>query len=663
MVGDVDDVLDLGDHFEDGHLNPLAERDRGHPTSLAATTEVQIDGVALDSDELNHSAVTGNRRIDALLEHLGDPLGDVARELDIALGNVGRRRVGIVEYETLFEKVAVAIKSGSADLVGVGLLQHHRQIAVALHDVFGTGLIGGLKPHVVGVARSSCSGYYQPQRQALAAGFAGEHFEELGLGLVADRDEVGGGVGIGHGMFLGRDPGRGCVGEAGGYGHDRTMAKVLLLLPAGTYRTSDFMDAAGSLDLDVVVVTDAPASPMADGDTVIEVDFSQPRVAAGKILSALGENPEVAAVVAVDDVGVLTASFTRQLLGLPGNSPEAVAITRDKATMRVRLAEAGVRQPKFRIVGQGPGPGPRTGGEGGGKNSELLVAARSVGYPCVVKPVGLSGSRGVIRVDNPEELTDAADRARAVAATAEAAAGGTGGTSETSTNGSDSVLVVESYVEGAEVAVEGMVDSGVFTPLAVFDKPDASSGPYFEETYYVTPSQMGSDLIDEINRSVAAATSSIGIVEGPVHAEARVDADGNIWILELAARSIGGLCSRSLRFGLGVSLETLILRHALHMPSSDLTRESAASGVLMLPIPAEGILESVDGQDDARSVFGIQSLEITIPPGRMVRPLPDGDRYLGFMFARGASPEAVESTLREAHSRLNVVISPVPTPS
>ncbi len=423
------------------------------------------------------------------------------------------------------------------------------------------------------------------------------------------------------------------------------MAKVLLLLPSGTYRTPDFMDAARSLDLDVVVVTDAPASPLADGDTVIEIDFSQPSSAADQIVSALGESPDVAAVVAVDDVGVLTASFTRQLLGLPGNPPEAVAITRDKATMRVRLAEAGVRQPKFAIVEPGPEAG--DGNKSKSKNSELLAAAGSVGYPCVVKPVGLSGSRGVIRVDRPEELADAAERARAVAAEAEA----------------DSVLVIESYVVGAEVAVEGMVDSGVFTPLAVFDKPDASTGPYFEETYYVTPSQLGSDLLEEITRSVAEAASSIGIVDGPVHAEARVDADGNIWILELAARSIGGLCSRSLRFGLGVSLETLILRHALHMPSSDLTRESAASGVLMLPIPAEGVLESVDGQDDARNVFGIQSLEITIPPGRMVRPLPDGDRYLGFMFARGASPEAVESTLREAHSRLNVVISPVPTPT
>jgi len=424
------------------------------------------------------------------------------------------------------------------------------------------------------------------------------------------------------------------------------MAKVLLLLPAGTYRATDFIDAARNLgDVapgddptpveppDVVVVTDAGSSPAADSASAITVDFAAPRAAARTIVEAMtGE--QVVAVVAADDIGVLTASYTRSLLGLPGNTPEAVTLTRDKAAMRRRFAAAGVSQPAFAVVPAGAGSG------------AVADAARSIGFPdspVVVKPVGLSGSRGVIRVDLQADLDVAVGRARAVAAEA----GEIG-----------SAIVIERYVAGAEVAVEGIVDGGSFSVLAVFDKPDAPTGPYFEETYYVTPSSLPADMLTDVGSEVAAAAAAIGIVDGPVHAEARVDSDGRVWILEIAARSIGGLCSRSLRFGLGVSLETLILRHAMHMPASDLTRESAASGVLMLPIPTEGTLVAVNGQDAARSVFGIQGLEITIPLGRRVRPLPDGDRYLGFMFARGPSPEAVESTLRDAFDRLEIVINP-----
>jgi len=408
------------------------------------------------------------------------------------------------------------------------------------------------------------------------------------------------------------------------------MAKVLLLLPAGTYRAPDFVSAARSLDVDVLVVTD---SSSALADHTVTVDFSRPDEAARSIVEAVTADGhhDVATVVAADDVCVLTAALTRELLDLPGNPPEAVVLTRDKAAMRERLAAAGIRQPNFSILGSTFTP------------VEMSDSARSVGYPCVVKPVGLSGSRGVIRVDDPTELADTVERVRAVACDA----------GET-----ESRIVIERYIDGAEVAVEAMVDDGILTTLAVFDKPGASSGPYFEETYYVTPSQLSIDIVDDVSGVVASAASALGIIDGPVHAEARIDAAGGVWLLELAARSIGGLCSRSLRFGLGVSLETLILRHALGMPVSDLSRESASSGVLMLPIPAEGVLEAVNGQSEAKAVFGIQGLEITIPNGHWVKPLPDGDRYLGFMFARGPSPEAVESTLRDAFDRLDIVISP-----
>jgi hypothetical protein len=193
--------------------------------------------------------------------------------------------------------------------------------------------------------------------------------------------------------------------------------------------------------------------------------------------------------------------------------------------------------------------------------------------------------------------------------------------------------------------------------LAVFDKPDPLEGPYFEETLYVTPSRLPTSVLAEVEALTGRAASALGLREGPIHAELRVDGE-HVSVLELAARSIGGLCSRALRFGAGVSLEQVILRHALGLGLEDVARESAASGVMMIPIPRAGVLCAVEGQDDARAVDGIAGLEVTIARGRPVVPLPEGDRYLGFLFARGANADAVESSLRDAHARLRIRIEP-----
>ena len=332
-------------------------------------------------------------------------------------------------------------------------------------------------------------------------------------------------------------------------------------------------------------------------------------------------------MVAVDDEGVLVAALAAQRLGLAHNPPDAAARSRDKAAMRRALEDAGVPQPEFRMAGP---------------DAEVAGLAAEVGFPCVLKPVSLSGSRGVIRADDPEAAVVAAKRVRAILADA----------------GEDpeAPLLVERYIPGDEVAVEGLLRGGTLEPLAVFDKPDPLEGPYFEETIYVTPSRLPPETLDAIVRMTADAAAALGLVEGPIHAELRTEA-GRAWVLEVAARSIGGLCSRSLRFGVGVTLEEVILRHALGLPIDDLRRESAASGVMMIPIPRAGILQEVRGQDRARAVPGIAGLELTIGPGRHVMPLPEGDRYLGFIFARGPTPEAVVRSLRDAHARLDVVLT------
>ncbi|MGH8898337.1 MAG: ATP-grasp domain-containing protein [Egibacteraceae bacterium] len=406
------------------------------------------------------------------------------------------------------------------------------------------------------------------------------------------------------------------------------MARILLLLPSSTYRAADFLRAAAEVGAEVVVASERrqALAPLM-GHRALTVALRRPGKAADRIV-ALAEQAPLDAVVAVDDQGVLVAAQAAARLGLAHNPPEAVAATRDKAVLRRRLAAAGVQQPEFRVVAG---------------DDDVAAAAAAVGPPVVVKPVSLSGSRGVIRADDPAAAAGAAARVRRILEDA----------------GEDPAcpLLVEGFVPGAEVAVEALLRGGRLEVLATFDKPDPLDGPFFEETIYVTPSRLGPATLQEVRETTAAAAVALGLVEGPVHAELRINSEG-VHMLELAARSIGGLCARTLRFGMGMSLEQVILRHALGLPLDDLAREAAAAGVMMLPIPCAGVLREVRGRDEASAVPGVAGLEITILPGRPVRPLPEGDRYLGFLFARGETPEDVEETLRKAHAHLDVIIEP-----
>ena len=409
------------------------------------------------------------------------------------------------------------------------------------------------------------------------------------------------------------------------------MSRVLLILPSATYRAADFMAAARRLEAEVVVASERrQAMSRTLGDRALVLDLRSPERAADQIL-ALHARAPLDAVVAVDDPGVRAAALAAERLGLPGQPSAAAAAARDKLLMRGALAAGDVPQPAYAPVGPGEDAG--------------ALAAATVGYPCVVKPLGLSASRGVIRADGPAEARAAAARARAIVRDA-------GGTAE-------EPLLLERYVPGAEVAVEGLLTGGELDVLAVFDKPDPLDGPFFEETIYVTPSRLPKEVLCALEALVGRAAAALGLREGPVHAEVRVDGD-ELTVLELAARSIGGLCSRTLRFGLGTSLEELILRHALGRPLRETGRQPGAAGVTMLPVPRAGSLRGVHGQEAARAVPGVAGLEITARPGTTLRPLPEGDRYLGFLFAQGDAPEDVERTLRRAQELLEVEIEEPP---
>jgi biotin carboxylase len=406
-----------------------------------------------------------------------------------------------------------------------------------------------------------------------------------------------------------------------------TMARVLLLVPARTYRATDFLVAASRMGLELVIGSDG-ALPLG-GHPVVRVNPNDPERSVARLVA---ESGTVDAVVAADTPMLVLAATVAARLGLPNNRVEAVRAAADKATQRRRWAAAGVAQPAFRIVPAGASEG------------ALEAAAARVGYPCVVKAVSLSGSQGVLRADDGAAAADAARRIRQILRVAG--------------RPTDEPLLVEAYIPGWELSVDGLLTRGELTITAVFDKPNTPQGPTFEETVLLMPSRLPQPILCEALRTAERAAGALGLRYGPIHAELRLDTrhgGRRPTMLELAARSIGGLCSRALCFLDGASLEQLVLANALdrHVTTQRLARPA---GVLMLHVERAGVLQAVHGRTQAAAVPGITGLSITIPVGQPVQPLPEGDRYLGFVFAEAATHQEVQEALRAARRRLRVVI-------
>lgn len=404
------------------------------------------------------------------------------------------------------------------------------------------------------------------------------------------------------------------------------MKRVLLLLPTTGYRNQDFLSAAGKLGIEILAAANychqlAPSWGLAP---IMALHFDQPASAADIALREMKGTPH--AVLAVDDSGVELAAVLAERLGLPGNRAEAVRRVRDKLAFRELLRAGGFRCPAFQHLSSG----------------EKLSAA--VKFPVVVKARRLSASRGVIRADDPQALVRAVHWVRAIQARADRDAEALG-------------LVVEDFIPGREYALEGSLRRGELTTLALFDKPDPLDGPYFEETLYVTPSRLPQRLQHAIHEEVARACRAAGLATGPVHAEVRVN-DQGVWLLEVAPRSIGGLCGRVLHHLLGMSLEEMILRQAVSELPSIPVVGNAAAGVMMIPIPLRGIYRGLEGLAAAEAVPGITGVAITAEPGQVIAPPPDGASYLGFIFSRAATPAAAEAALRAAHGRLRFDIRP-----
>jgi biotin carboxylase len=410
--------------------------------------------------------------------------------------------------------------------------------------------------------------------------------------------------------------------------------RMLLLASKLGYQTNSFAHAAQRLGIDVIIGSDRChqlEDPWSDG--AIPLHFEQTEQAAGRLAEAAQTRP-VHGILALGDRQTSTAAVAARALGLRYNSPEAVENCRSKLRQREVLRAAGLPVPDFFAFSL---------------TEQIEPVLRRAEFPCVLKPLRLSASQGVIRANNVTEFTAALQRITRLLASAEVQ-----GTREPDLDR----ILVEQYIIGTEVALEGLVSGGELRVLALFDKPDPLEGPYFEETICVTPSRLPQTVQENTFECAGRTVRALGLTEGPLHAEFRVNEAGP-WVLEAAPRPIGGLCARVLRFGAEkMALEELLVRHAMRLPRSDENREEVAAGVMMIPVPASGILERVDGVEAAAAVPGIEEIEITARLHDPIAAWPEGSSYLGFIFARATTPAETENALRRAHAKLRFSIVP-----
>jgi len=407
--------------------------------------------------------------------------------------------------------------------------------------------------------------------------------------------------------------------------------RILLLIPTTSYRATAFIEAARRLNVEITIGSEKrQALSMLTRGRSITLNFTEPEKST-EVITKFAKTYPIQAVVPTDDDTTILAAMASEALSLPHNPASSVIATRNKSRFREVVSRAGLLSPRYELLTVEENP---------------EIAPPRLGFPCVLKPLALSGSRGVIRTNDLGQFVAALHRMMTILRQPDAVARG---------KEEARFILVEEFIPGKEVVLEGIISKGNLKVLAIFDKPDPLDGPYFEETIYVTPSRLPKSVQEEIKVTATHAIEAIGLKEGPLHAEFRINEKG-IWPLEVAARSIGGHCSQALRFETGLSLEELILRHAIGADIATLEREKSASGVMMIPIPKKGTLKEVRGLKEAQAVPSIEEAKISIKIGQPVVPLPEGSKYLGFIFARHKTPEGVEQALRESHRLLQFII-------
>lgn len=402
--------------------------------------------------------------------------------------------------------------------------------------------------------------------------------------------------------------------------------RILLIAPGQSYRTGAYLAAGRRLDIQLCVAAfgEHPIAPPGEG---LKLTSDSQEAALDQIVAAAKQTP-FDAFIPTDDSTVRLAAAAASYFGHSANSSASAQASVDKSQFRKRCRASGLLAPDHRTIK---------------KSSDLAVELIGVKFPCVAKPVSLSASRGVIRCNDVVELHVAISRIRTLL--------------DEELGAKDDEILIEDYLEGAEYAIDGVLSEGRLEILAVFEKPDALSGPFFEETIYLTPPRLPTEKVNAITAELDRLCGLLGFVQGAIHAECRLT-DAGVFFVEVASRTVGGRCGRILEFELGISLEELVLRNALELPWSRSPSQSA-SGVMMIPVPESGVLRRVEGISSARAVQGVVEVEVDCHEGQVLRRWPEGGPYPGFIYARGKSPDDVEVALREAHRRLRFVTAPV----
>lgn len=389
-----------------------------------------------------------------------------------------------------------------------------------------------------------------------------------------------------------------------------------------------YIEAARQLNVDIKIASRGKHSLINEIAEGIHIDLGSPEKAVDTIVGS-AKRYNFKGIVAADDKATEIVAHAAKALDLPHNPPHAVHLTRWKHKARAHLKNVGLPVPNHWVVSL---------------DDVQKANIPDIEFPCVIKPVNLSASRGVIRCNNTEELLNAAGRLTAIISHLDEAEART-------------LVLIEKFVHGKECALEAVLQQGTLVPIAIFDKPDPLEGPFFEETYYVTPSRLPESLQKEICEIVGKACQAYGLTTGPVHAEVRLN-DKEIHIIEIAARTIGGECAKLVELASNRSLESIVIEYAMGINTSTIKLDKAA-GVMMIPTPRSGILRRVEGVLSAQQIKNIKSINISIREGHELIALPEGASYLGFIFATADTPEEVELALRSAYEKLNIVISPL----
>ena len=392
------------------------------------------------------------------------------------------------------------------------------------------------------------------------------------------------------------------------------MKKLLLVIPENSYKSNDFVVAAEKLGIDFLIITDSEQVSSKFSDTVIINKFD-----AELNKNNLKKLKDVTHVLPVDHSALKFSGYLVDLLEVKGNKLESINLSMNKYESRKIFNSLLDIKVNNEII----------------KNIDDVNTFINKNGTSVLKPIYGTASKSVLKINNVEKNKEQIEKLMQ--------------------DCFDQDLVIEEYIDGKEYALEGTIINSELKKIVIFDKPVEYKHPYFEESIYITPSELSSEAEKRVVSIVDKACKKIGLEDGPVHVEFKIN-ENQIFIIEINPRMIGGLCSRCLSFGLfKVSLEEIILHAFMNNELKNIELLNNYVGVLMIPTPKSGKFISIN-KEELEKIPNISNVEITVPEGSDLLEPPYGDKYLGFAFSQGIDKKTVNESLLTAMNLANPII-------